>query len=232
MAIGAVPSVLPHWYDHWLSSVKSDFKRRAIDTVPAGECASAALRRSREESELQKLYRTLNALRHSSEAMMHAESEAEYLSVVCQIITRDCGHAMVWIGYAENDEHKTIRPVAHAGFDAGYLETLQLTWVDTERGRGPTGTAIRTGQPDVCRNMLTDPRFAPWREEAGKRGYGASLVIPLQTNSHTFGAITIYASQPESFREDEIKLLAELADDLAYGITALRLREAHARALP
>jgi PAS domain S-box-containing protein len=180
--------------------------------------------------ELRKLNRTLNALRHSNEAMMHADREGDCLSATCKIITEDCGHAMVWIGYAESDKNKTIRPVAHAGFDEGYLETLRLTWADAERGRGPTGTAIRTGQPAGCRNMLTDPRFAPWCEEAVRRGYACSLSVPLRAKGRAFGAITIYAREPEAFSEDETGLLAELADDLAYAVMVLRAREAHARA--
>jgi signal transduction histidine kinase len=213
-----------------MSLVKSDLKSRRSATGPSARTRGQKGPRIPEASELRRLYRTLNALRHSNEAMMHAEREADCLSATCKIITKDCGHAMVWIGYAEDDENKSIRPVAHAGFDEGYLESLRLTWADTERGRGPTGTAIRTGKPAGCRNMLTDPRFAPWREEAVKRGYASSLVVPLRANGRAFGAITIYAGQPEAFSEDETKLLAELADDLAYGITALRLREAHARA--
>jgi PAS domain S-box-containing protein len=162
--------------------------------------------------------------------MMHAGSEEDCLSETCKIVTVDCGYAMAWIGYAGEDESQTIRPVAHAGFDAGYLETLQLTSVDTERGRGPTGTAIRTGAPCGCRNMLTDLQFAPWREEAVKRGYACSLAVPLRAKGRAFGAITIYSQRPDAFSEDEVKLLAELADDLAYGITTLRTRQAHAAA--
>ena len=93
-------------------------------------------------------------------------------------MVEDCGHAMVWIGFAEDDAEKSIRPVAHAGFEKGYLETLRLTWSDTERGRGRTGRSIRTGKPCVCTNMRTDPRFAPWRAEAIKRGYASSISLP------------------------------------------------------
>jgi PAS domain S-box-containing protein len=186
--------------------------------------------RKQEEQQLHKFNRTLKALGSSSQALMRATEELPYLQEVCKIIVGDCGHAMVWIGYAEQDENRSIRPVAYAGFEEGYLETLQLTWADTEHGRGPTGTAIRTGRPCVCRNMLTDPSFAPWREQALKRGYASSIVLPLLSEDRAFGAVTIYSTQPDPFSEDEVRLLMELAGDLAYGITALRLREARAQA--
>jgi PAS domain S-box-containing protein len=181
--------------------------------------------RKRAEEQLVKLNRTLKALSDSSHALMRATEESAYLQEICKIVVEDCGYAMVWIGYAEQDEAKSVRLVAYAGFEEGYLETLQLTWADTERGRGPTGTAIRTGQPCLCRNMLTDPSFAPWREQAIKRGYASSIVLPLLS----FGAITIYSRQPDPFSRDEVELLMELAADLAYGIGSLRLHAAHAR---
>ena len=78
--------------------------------------------------------------------------------------------------------------------------------------------------------MLTDPRFKPWREEAAKRGYVSSLVLPLLIDDKAFGAITIYSREPDRFSEDETKLLTELAGDIASGITTIRLRIAHARA--
>ena len=186
--------------------------------------------RKRAEEELKRLNRTLKAISNSSKAMMHAMNETEYLHEVCRIVVEDCGHAMVWIGYAEADEGKTVRPIAYAGFEEGYLETLNVTWADTERGRGPTGMAIRTGKSSACRNMLTDPLFEPWREEAINRGYASSIVFPLMAGGQAFGAITIYSSEPDPFSADEVKLLAELADDLAHGITVIRFRAVYEKA--
>ena len=137
---------------------------------------------------------------------------------------------MVWIGLAEEDEGKTVRPVAQAGFEEGYLETFNITWADTERGRGPTGTTIRTGQPGMCRNMQAEPGFAPWRAEAIERGFASSLALPLLGDGRAFGALTIYSRQPEGFSDAEVKLLSDLAADMAYGITALRMRAAKTQA--
>jgi light-regulated signal transduction histidine kinase (bacteriophytochrome) len=75
--------------------------------------------------------------------------------------------------------------------------------------------------------MINDPAFAPWRSEAIKRGYASSIAFPLKTVAGTFGALTMYAKEPEHFNEREIGELAELADDVAFGISAIRLRAAH-----
>jgi len=175
-------------------------------------------------SNLQRINRTLNALRRSSEAISKSKSENEFYDEVCKIIIEDCGHAMVWIGYKEDDEDKSVRPVTYSGFEEGYLETLKITWADTERGQGPTGDAIRTGKPSFCRNILTDPKFKPWSEDAIKRGYASSLVLPLFNNNEVFGTLNIYFRESDPFTNDEIKLLSELADNLAYGIKAIRLQ--------
>ena len=102
--------------------------------------------------------------------MRWQEDEQAYLDAICRIIVEDCGHKMVWIGYAEDDDAKTVKPVAYSGFEEGYLETLKITWADTERGRGPTGTAIRTGKVSMCKNMLTDPKFQAVAQRGEKTG--------------------------------------------------------------
>lgn len=183
--------------------------------------------RKTKEEVLQKLNKTLAALSKSSQAMSQSVNETDYLNQVCRIVVEDTEFAMVWIGYAQNDQAKSVIPVVSAGFNDDYLQTIKITWDESDSGRGPTGTAIRTGQISICSNMLTDPAFKVWREEAIKRGYACSASFPLKSGEKTFGAITIYAKEPDSFLEDEVNLLSELANDLAHGITTIRLREAH-----
>ena len=182
------------------------------------------------EEQLQKLNRTLRALSDSDQALLHATDEQSFLNEVCRIIIEDCGHRMVWIGSAENDEYKTVKPLAVAGHEAGYLNWARISWGDNANGRGPSGKAIRSGKPALCNNMFNDPAFAPWREEAIKRGYASSLVIPLKDGKEVWGAIGIYSSYPEAYSEGEVKLLTELADDLMFGMQTLRIRAAHAQA--
>lgn len=179
----------------------------------------------RTQEELVRLNRTLDAHSKSSQAMMHSTNEFSYLNEVCKIIIEDCGHKMVWVGYAQNDSNKSVMPVAYYGFDKGYIDQMNITWGDSAHGRGPTGTAIRTCRPCICKNMLTDPRFEPWRDAAIERGYASSLVLPLLNEGRCFGAVSIYSKEPDSFSDTEIDLLNDLVDDLAHGISHIRLAE-------
>ena len=133
----------------------------------------------------------------------------------CQIIVEEAGYRLCWVGYAEQDAARTVRPIAQAGFEEGYLKAANITWADSERGRGPTGTCIRTGQIQIAKNIATDPRLAPWRADAPRRGYASSIAIPLVAEGKPFGALTIYSSEIEAFGDEEVRLLTELAGDLA-----------------
>lgn len=189
-----------------------------------------AVERARAGEQLRRLNRALRTLSRCNEVLVHAQDEGGLIRELCQSIVEVGGYRLAWVGYAEQDDQKTVRPVGHAGIEEGYLETLQITWADTERGRGPTGTAIRTQRPVVCQNVRTEPSFAPWRTEAIKRGYASSIVLPLQSDGRTLGALSIYAVEPDAFDAAEAKLLLELAQDLAYGVVSLRARDDQRRA--
>jgi PAS domain S-box-containing protein len=182
------------------------------------------------EMELRRTNRALRTLRECSQALVRASDESGLLNDVCRIVVEFGGYRLAWVGYKRNDEAKSVQPVAQAGYSDGYLKTLRVAWSDSERGRGPTGIAIRTGQPVAARHILTDPNYAPWREEALKRGYASSLVLPLLAEGEVFGALNIYSAAPDSFDQEEVALLSELANDLAFGIVGQRTRVERDRA--
>ena len=74
--------------------------------------------------------RALKAITECHQALIRATDETELLDEVCRIIVEVGGYRMAWVGYAEVDAHKSVRPVAQTGFDEGYVEQLNLTWAD------------------------------------------------------------------------------------------------------
>jgi len=186
--------------------------------------------RKQSEDNLARLNRTLQTLYQCNQALVHATDEYELLRAACHILVEVGGLRMAWVGYREIDLEKSIRPVAQAGYDEGYVESVKATWEDTERGHGPTGTAIRTGKPSWTQNIQTDSSIAPWRAEALKRGYGSNISLPLISDGATFGALTLYAKEPNAFNERTLEQFTELANNLAYGVIALRTRAQRRRA--
>jgi PAS domain S-box-containing protein len=187
--------------------------------------------RKQAESALQRLNRELRAISNCNLALVRAEDEQSLLNEICRIVCDEAGYRMAWVGYAENDEARTVRPVAWAGVEDGYLASAKITWADTELGRGPTGIAIRVGEADYVQDFAIDSKAAPWRDRALQRGYRSSIALPLNDeNKNTFGALTIYSIEANAFTANEVRILEDLANDLAFGITVLRGRSKRAEA--
>ena len=183
------------------------------------------------EEALHRLNRKLRAISSCNQILMRAEDEQALLAEICAIICGDVGYRMTWVGYAENDDARTVQPAAWAGAEDGYLADVTITWSDTELGRGPSGTAIRSGESSCIQDFTVDPQASPWRDSALQRGYRSSIALPLKDeNKNTFGVLNIYSAEPNTFTPDEICLLEELSGDLAFGITVLRSRIAGRKA--
>jgi putative nucleotidyltransferase with HDIG domain len=173
---------------------------------------------------LQRLNRTLLTLSATDETLVRANSELLLLDDMCRVAVQTGGYRLAWIGFAEKDEAKTVRPVAQAGEHPEYVESAHVTWSDTEQGRGPSGTAIRTGEVQVNLNVETNPVMAPWRAEMLQLGFKSSIALPLKNEGGVFGCLSLSSGEVDSFGPDEVVLLKQLAADLAFGICAQRDR--------
>jgi len=173
---------------------------------------------------LRRTTRALTALWHCNEALQRADEETEMLQQACHCLVKDSGYTLAWVGYAEDDPEKTIRPVAESGFERGYPGAITVRWGDDEYAGGPSGKAVRNGTPSICHDTMTDPEFEPWREQARRYGYRSSIALPLKTDDRVFGVLSLYASAPDAFDEEEARLLERLAADLSYGILGMRRR--------
>jgi PAS domain S-box-containing protein len=219
-----------------LVGVLAMFARKYLgqDTLEAlgavADTIAQGIERKRAEEKLFRLNRTLRTLYQCNQALVRATEEYELLRSVCQILVEVGSLRMAWVGYREFNSEKTVRPVSQAGYEDGYLERIKITWADTERGRGPVGTAIRTGATSWNCDILTDPNMAPWRAEALKRGYASCMALPLMSHGEAFGSLALYAEESDAFTQSTIEQYTDLANNLAYGVVALRTREERERA--
>jgi PAS domain S-box-containing protein len=204
-------------------------RERTEELAKANEALQAEIgvRRKTEEA-LRKANKALLILSSCNEALVRATEEQELLDRICQIIADTDGYRMAWVGYT--DENKTMRPVAKAGHEAGFLESPNVARANKESCGVGDGKTILTGNPCIIANIAENLEAAPWRSEALDRGYRSVISLPLTARKETFGVLSIYANNPDAFNEEDVRLLMQLAEDLSYGITSIRTRMERERA--
>ena len=180
--------------------------------------------RKQAEKALVHLNRALRTLSAGNEALVRATSEEELLRVAMRNIVESGGYQLAWTSFAgaEPDSHPV--PVAHFGNEIAYQCHHDLSLEPEHNRHCLTIAAIRERKTQVCNELHKTPEcdFAALR----KVGVAAIMALPLLYNNDIIGALTIFSSSSEGFDQEEIRLLQELADDIAFGISTLRARVA------
>jgi len=175
-------------------------------------------------TEFNRIDRALKTLSSVNLVMIQAENEEDLLQSVCQRIVDMAGYAMAWVGYLQEDTQQTIKVMASAGKDDGYLSKLHLSLQDPVYGNGPAAAAIRTGQPLNLKDFKKDDIIKPWLSEALQRGFRSGMAVPLIADGKAFGVMCIYSSETFQFDSEEEILILEMINDLVYAVLSLRNR--------
>jgi GAF domain-containing protein len=178
---------------------------------------------AQQNEELSRLDRINGIIRDIDQALVEAETREEIDRVVCERLTQSDRYHCAWIGEYDFDT-ETITPQEWAGIDTSYFETLTNTTDDTALGQGPIGMAARTHEVQVVEDIITDARFAPWREQTLEYGVRSCLAIPLLYNETLYGVLTVYADSPRSETNDHT-VLGELGETIAHAISAVETKE-------
>lgn len=176
------------------------------------------------ELALASSHRALQMLSRSSLAVKQTDDEASLLAEVCRVAVDVGNYRMAWVGYAQDDALQSIQPMAYAGDENGYLTSIEISWNDHHpTGLGPAGQAIRSGQPQQNSDIASAVDFL-WRDAALERGFRCSIALPLRDGQRSFGVLCLYAGDGQHFNPDEVRLLQEFSDNLAFGIGSVRTR--------
>jgi PAS domain S-box-containing protein len=181
--------------------------------------------RKRVEMALARQTRALTALSACNHVLNSAENVESLLSQVCDILLKVGGYPLAWVGRPEHDEAKRVSVWAKSGAAADYLDTADIRWADEPRGRGPAGLALRERRTVIARNLATQTGFEPWRDEATARGIASCIAMPLLANGNPIALLVVYGAASDVFDSDEVKLLEELANNVANGIADFLTRE-------
>ena len=206
------------------------FQEQVASKKPFSKSGSTKNNTIAAAKELQRIDRILATFSACQKVLVRSRDKSELLQNICRAVVDAGGYRMAWVGIANDDSEKTIQPMGCAGDNDGFLDSINVTWNDSNGDLCPSGRAILNGKPYVVKNILTEPDYISWRGEALKRAYASSVSLPLNTKTGTFGALSIYADEADIFTPDEVELLMELADNLVYGVKALHTKAQRYRA--
>lgn len=185
--------------------------------------------RKQTEIALQRKTRAYRMISECNQFLVRTSKEDELLKGICNILIKFGGYRCVWVGIIEHDDPVRVEPVAQAGFEDEYLQILRKNLEKGQLEDSPTVMAIKTRQKVIIHNIFRQSKNESWIHEATQRDYTNVAAFPLVIKNKVIGALTIYASEPEAFDDDETPLISEMADDLAYGIQSLHIHDEQKR---
>jgi len=177
------------------------------------------------QDEMKQYAAELLSLAVSSNVVTAVPRTENIYEAVCMIAVKELGLKMAWFGVLKQG-CRELEPVAHCGFEEGYLSSVKITWDDSAAGMGPTGRAVKTKTPQVMNGLDKDPAYAPWRDEAMKRGYRSSMALPLLTSdAEVLGVLNLYNDAPQYFTRKRVRILVVFANQVASAIENRTLLE-------
>src|SRR6266699_3619228 len=151
-------------------------------------------------------------------ALAQAVDEQDLLRSVCNTLVNNCGFRLAWFGLTEPDTSNSIRLVAQAGDQDGFLQEPGCS-------ETPATMAIEGGETHWIKAIADSPLVVPIRAAALKRGYTSVVSLPLKSDGKLFGALTIYADDPGKLDEPIVEQLRQWSDLFALRVKTLRSHE-------
>ncbi|MHA7834368.1 MAG: sensor domain-containing protein, partial [Algiphilus sp.] len=180
--------------------------------------------RHRAELALRRLHRMRVMMSEVSAMIVRATDVQELLLDACRTAVEGGGFVMAWVALV--NEAGAVDVAASFGAEDDYAAKISVSLdPNDECGQGPTACALREGATVAINDIAQDPRMTPWREAALARGFRASAAVPLLRDDTVVGSINFYAGDVDVFDAEEVRLLEEMAGDVAFALTSIEQRQ-------
>lgn len=181
---------------------------------------------------LEEKYRQLNsvltAIRKINKLITTSSDTEAVMGKACAILVSARGLFHAWI--VRYQKSKVSVSVSYHGKEMGFSEFRKQVFY----GEPPAciRKALKTGNAVVIKRSGIECRYCPLKNNYNQ---SASLVVPIIHKDENYGFLGIQVSKKYLSYPDEIRLLKEVAADLAYCITKNEaekaLRESHLQLL-
>jgi diguanylate cyclase (GGDEF)-like protein/PAS domain S-box-containing protein len=170
---------------------------------------------------LNRVYAMLSGI---NTLIVHQHNRDELLKQACRIAVENGGFRLSWMAVVDPASMKVI-PVGLAGTDEKLVAAAKdiLSAADGMPSL-MTAQAIREKQAIISNDSQSDPRIA-FRVQHAKFGVRSMAIFPLLIANEVVGVLSLYATESQFFHEEEVKLLTELTNDVAFAIDHIEKKE-------
>lgn len=171
---------------------------------------------------LNGIYRAMQAI---NESIVVDSTREELERVTCETLADMPAYEFAFVATVDPKTGDVVQR-SESGVE-GYVESVPLSAdSDDPAGRGPIGRAIRTQRLHVSNDVLTDPDFEPWHEDARDRGYRSAVAIPIVHSGGLYGVLGVTSARRYAFIDEMRAGIEQLGEILGHAIAALERKRA------
>jgi len=168
------------------------------------------------ERKIEKLYRLYATLSQINQAVVRIKDQESFFKIICNVCIEFGKFKMAWIGLV-NEITGNITPVEYAGYEAGYLDTVD---VNINTTHSPSYRAMQNKKFILIKDVREELNRS-WINEALKRDYRSMAIIPIKLKNKVIAMLYIYSDEINFFTDEELDLVREMAMDISFAITTL-----------
>lgn len=199
----------------WNNSVLRSGADDVIGTASIGEDITERKKAQASIVYLNRVYAMLSGI---NTLIVRVRERDELFRETCRIAVEVGGFRMALIAIVDQSTNNIIVPVASAGKDEELLTAVKGILSSSETAPNTMlARAVREKRPVVSNDSKSDPRVL-FNKRYTESEVRSMAVLPLIVSDEAVGVFALYASESEFFHEEEMKLLTELASDIAFAM--------------
>ena len=172
---------------------------------------------------LNRLYAVLSSI---SSAIVRVTSRDELFNEACRIAVDAGRFRTAWIGLTDLGAGSIV-PIASAGTDVDFLQSAGASFSLRDRESPDRALIARAVLEQAVRfdNGMHHPSQADFKAGSAPGGSSSMAALPLLVAGEAVGVLVLVASGGGFFDAEELKLLTELAGNIAFALDLIEKRE-------
>lgn len=164
-----------------------------------------------------------------NQLIVRSQDSNTLLQQACELLTQRLEYQLAWVGLCDDEQHTVRQIVARAGEKLDLVDEIFQLSEKNPGSPNPTTTALRTNKAVIHRIDPRNPLNTEWYRLITNNRIAAFAAFPMRLSNRPLGVLEVYARQQHAFdEEEELSLLQQLADDLAYAMVSLEARQQQA----